>query len=55
MGLNAYFGPIQKNRPHATPNYGPVKYKFEVHYYKQTYFFPLKIDFFRRKMETPGQ
>ena len=24
MGVNSYFGSIQKNRPHATPNYGTV-------------------------------
>ena len=28
--VNDYFGPILKNIPHATPNYGPRKSKFEV-------------------------
>ena len=32
MGLNTYFGPIQNNIPNATPNYGPVKSKFEIIY-----------------------
>ena len=39
MGVNIYFGPITKNIPHATPNYGPEKYKFEINYYRQTYCF----------------
>ena len=25
MAVNAYFGPRRTNRPHATPNYGPVE------------------------------
>ena len=36
MGVNFYFGPIWTNIPHATPNYVPVKSKFEVDYYRQT-------------------
>ena len=32
MGVSAYFGPKRKNIPHATPNYGPGKSKFEVDY-----------------------
>ena len=24
MVVDTYFGPRQKNRPHVTPNYGPV-------------------------------
>ena len=27
MGVNNYFGPRWTNRPHATPNYRPVKAK----------------------------
>ena len=38
MGVNDYFGLIMTNRPHATPNYGPVKSKLEVDCYIQTYF-----------------
>ena len=43
MGVNDYFVPRRTNRPHATPNYGPVKSKFEVGYYRQTYFSPEKL------------
>ena len=42
MGVNSYFGPRRTNRPHATPNYGPVKSKSEVYYYRQTYFLQKK-------------
>ena len=42
MGVNANFGPIRTNRPHATPKYGPGKSKFEVGYYRQTYCSPEK-------------
>ena len=34
MGVNTYFGPRRTNIPHATPNYGPLKSKFEVYYYR---------------------
>ena len=40
MGVSDYFFPRIKNIPHATPNYGPGKSKFEIDYYKQTYFHP---------------
>ena len=40
MGVNVYFGSIWTNIPHATPNYVPVKSKFEVDYYRQTYCSP---------------
>ena len=30
MGIVDYYGHRQTNRPHATPNYGRGKYKFEV-------------------------
>ena len=33
IGINAYFLPRRTNRPHATPHYGPGKFKFEVDYY----------------------
>ena len=42
MGVNDYFFSRRKNRPHATPKYGPVKYNFEVDYYIQTYCSPEK-------------
>ena len=32
MGVNDYFSPIIKNIPHATPNHGPVKSRFEIDY-----------------------
>ena len=34
MVVNYYFGPRRTNIPHATPNYGPLKSKFEVYYYR---------------------
>ena len=40
MVVNFYFGPRRTNIPHATPKYGPVKSKFEVDYYRQTYCSP---------------
>ena len=43
MGINAYFGPRRTNRPHATPNYGTRKSRFEVDYYRKTYFSPEKV------------
>ena len=49
MGVNIYFCPRQKNRPHSTPNYGPVKSKFEVDYYRQIYCSPERIDHIRKK------
>ena len=43
MGLNDYFCPRISNRPHATPNYGPLKYKYKVDYDRQTYRSPEKV------------
>ena len=43
IGLNAYFGPKWTNIPHETAKYGPGKSKFEVIYYRQTYFSPEKV------------
>ena len=40
MVVNAYFGTRKTNRPHAAPNYGPGKYKFEIDCYRQTYYLP---------------
>ena len=53
--MNNYFVPRQKNRPRALPKYGPGKYKFEVDYYRQTYFFPGKLAHTRKKLEKSGQ
>ena len=43
MGENAYFPPRLTNRPPETPNYGTIKYKFEVDYYRQKYCSPEKL------------
>ena len=43
MGLNDCFGHRITNRTHATLNYGHGKSKFEIVYYRQTYFFPEKL------------
>ena len=43
MGIVDYYGPRQTNRPHATPNYGRGKSKFEVSYYRPTYSNPEKV------------
>ena len=42
MVVNTYFVPRLTDRLHETPNYGPVKSKFEVDYYRQTYCSPEK-------------
>ena len=49
-GVNEYFGPRQKYRPHATPNFGPGKFNFEVDYYRQTYCSPIKLAHTRKKI-----
>ena len=51
MGVDAYFGPICKNRPHTSPNYGHGKSKFEVDYYIQTYCFQGTVSHNRNKNE----
>ena len=43
MVVNYYFGPRRTNIPHATPNYVPVKSKFEVDYCIQTHCSPEKV------------
>ena len=48
MGVNVYFVPRQNNRPHATPKYGPGKFKFEVDYHRQTYFSTGKVSHIRK-------
>ena len=48
MGVNDYFGTRRKNRPHATPNYGPVKPKFEAHYNRHICCYPEKVSHIRR-------
>ena len=55
MVVNDYFGPWRKNRLHATPDYGPRKYKLEVDYYRQTYCSPEKVARIREKLEKSGQ
>ena len=55
MGLNASFCPIRKNIPHAPPNYGPERSKFEAYYYRQTGFSPEKVSHIRKKVERAGQ
>ena len=56
MGVNAYFGTRRADISHATPNYGPVRSKFEVDYYRQTYRSPEKVVHIRRKRkEKSGQ
>ena len=46
-----YFGRRQTNTPFATHNYGPIKSKFEVRYYKHTYSSPEKGAHTRKKLE----
>ena len=55
MVVNAYFGPWQKNKPHATPNYGPGKSKVEVDYYRQKYCSPEKVAHIRKKPVKVGE
>ena len=55
MGLKYCFGPRRINIPHATPDYGPGKSKFDIDYYRQTYFPPGKLTRILGKLEKPGQ
>ena len=55
MGVNCYFGPGRKNRPHATPNYVPGQSKFEIDYYIQKIFLKNWIDHIRGKLEESVQ
>ena len=43
MGVNYCFIDRRTNIPHATPNYVPVKSKFEVDYCIQTHCSPEKV------------
>ena len=52
MGVKDYFGRWWTNRPHATPNYWPGKYKFEVDYYRQTYCSPEKLPCIRKTVKN---
>ena len=52
MGVIAYFGPRQTNIPHATPNYRHGKSKFEVDYYRQTYFSSEKLAHIRKNWKN---
>ena len=51
MGVNAYFGTRRTNMTHDIPNYGIVKYKFEVYYNGQTYCSSSKLSHIRKKLE----
>ena len=53
MSVGAYFGTRIINWPHATPQYGPGKSKFEINYYRQTYFSE-KMAHIRGKLEKEG-
>ena len=55
MVVNSYFGPRRRNRSHATPSYGPGKYKFGVDYYRQTYYSTEKLNHVRIKLVKAGQ
>ena len=55
MEVNDYFGPRRTNRPHETPNYGYVKYKFEVDCYIQTYCSQDNLAHIIIKLEQEGQ
>ena len=50
MGVKAYFGPRITKIPHGTPNYEPDIWKFEIDYYRQTYFFTEKLSHIREKL-----
>ena len=49
MRVKFYVGPKWTIISHATPNYGLVKYRFEVDYYIQTYYSPEKVAHLRKK------
>ena len=55
MGVNSYFVPRRTNRPHATPNYGPGKSKFDIDYYRQTDYPPEKLAHIKVMLEKSGQ
>ena len=52
IGVNTYFGTRWKNGTHAKPNYGPVKYKFEVGYYRNRYCSQEKVAHIRKNLEN---
>ena len=55
IGVNDYFGPRRTNRPHATPNYRPGKYKCEIDYYRHKYCYSEKLAHIWGKLEESGQ
>ena len=54
MVVNAHFCTRQTNGPHETPEYGPIKFKFEVDYYIETYF-SIKSSSYHKILEKEGQ
>ena len=56
MVVNNYFVSRRTNIPYVTPNYVPVKSKFEIDYYRQTSCFTEKLAHKREtKLEESGQ
>ena len=51
MWVNDYSGPRRTNRPHATPKYGPRKYKFEVKLLQTNILFYRKKSLYPEKKE----
>ena len=52
MGVNDYFDSRKQRRLHATSNYGPGKYRFEVIYYRQIYCSPEKKAHIRKNWKN---
>ena len=55
MGVNDYFGPRRTNILHVITNYGYLKDKFEIDYYRQAYCSLEKMANIWGKLEKPGQ
>ena len=52
MVSNDNFGYRITNRPHATPNYGPIKFKFKVNYCRQKYVSPEKLAHIQKNLKN---